>query len=69
MNTPTLFGGYRLQKFTETSFNKTRAAWEAQVASNQSGIFSSEYVMILDYYSKCLDYNGTAGNSYALASK
>jgi hypothetical protein len=59
-----VIGGYRLDKFTSVSFGKTKASWEAQLAANKEAVFSSEYLMILDYCSKCLDYAGNNGNSY-----
>jgi hypothetical protein len=59
------FGVYRLNQFTADSFAKTKSGWEAQLASNKNAVFFSEFTMILDYCSKCLDYGGHSGNSYA----
>jgi hypothetical protein len=59
-----VIGGYRLDKFTSASFGKTKASWEAQLAANKGAVFKSEYLMILNYCSNCLDYAGNNGNSY-----
>ena len=57
-------GGYRLDKFSAASFGKTKMAWGAQLSANKNAVFSSEYMMILDYSSKCLNYQSNNGSSY-----